>query len=61
MGVIYILMVGGGQDMYRKAQADMESWKKLPVNNCCEWKLITVDTQERSTWRSGPDLQVHLS
>ena len=22
-------------------------------NDCCEWKLTTVDPQERSTWRSG--------
>ena len=21
--------------------------------DCCEWKLKTVDPQERSTWRSG--------
>ena len=21
--------------------------------DCCEWKLTTVDPQERSTWRSG--------
>ena len=22
-------------------------------NDCCHWKLRTVDPQERSTWRSG--------
>ena len=27
--------------------------KKLTENDCCEWKLTTVDPQERSTWRSG--------
>ena len=27
-------------------------WKKLTEKDCREWKL-TVDPQERSTWRSG--------
>ena len=27
--------------------------KKLAENDCHEWKLTTVDPQERSTWRSG--------
>ena len=29
------------------------TWKKLTEKDCCEWKLTTVDLQERSTWRSG--------
>ena len=29
------------------------SWKKLTERDCREWKLTTVDPQERSTWRSG--------
>ena len=29
------------------------TWKKLTEKDCREWKLTTVDTQERSTWRSG--------
>ena len=29
------------------------SWKKLMEKYCREWKLTTVDPQERSTWRSG--------
>ena len=29
------------------------TWKKLTEKDCREWKLITVDPQERSTWRSG--------
>ena len=29
------------------------TWKKLTERDCREWKLTTVDTQERSTWRSG--------
>ena len=27
--------------------------KKLTGNNCREWKLTTINLQERSTWRSG--------
>ena len=41
--VIYRLMAGGGK----------LTWKKLPERDCREWKLTTVDPQERSTWRSG--------
>ena len=29
------------------------TWKKLTDKDCREWKLTTVDPQERSTWRSG--------
>ena len=29
------------------------AWKKLTEKDCREWKLTTVDPQERSTWRSG--------
>ena len=29
------------------------TWKKLTDKDCREWKLMTVDPQERSTWRSG--------
>ena len=29
------------------------TWKKLTERDCREWKLSTVDTQERSTWRPG--------
>ena len=29
------------------------TWKKLTEKECREWKLTTVDPQERSTWRSG--------
>ena len=29
------------------------TWKKLTEEDCHEWKLTTVDPQERSTWRSG--------
>ena len=27
-------------------------WKKLTEKDCHEWKLTSVDPQERSTWRS---------
>ena len=29
------------------------TWKKMTEKDCREWKLTTVDPQERSTWRSG--------
>ena len=29
------------------------TWKKLTEKDFCEWKLTTVDPQERSVWRSG--------
>ena len=28
-------------------------WKKLMEKDSREWKLTTVDPQDRSTWRSG--------
>ena len=43
--VIYRLMAGGGRPKL--------TWKKLTEKDCREWKFITVDPQERSTWRSG--------
>ena len=29
------------------------TWKTMAEKDCLEWKLMTVDPQERSTWRSG--------
>ena len=29
------------------------TWKKLTEKDCHEWKLMTVDPKERSTWRSS--------
>ena len=29
------------------------TWKKLTAKDCHEWKLMTVDPQERITWRSA--------
>ena len=43
--VIYRLRAGGEQGGL--------TWKKLTKKDCSEWKLMTVDPQERSTWRSG--------
>ena len=45
--VLYRLMAGGG------AGRPKLTWKKLTEKDCCEWKLTTVDPQERRTWRSG--------
>ena len=30
-----------------------QTWKKLKEKDCREWKLTTVDPQERNPWRSG--------
>ena len=45
--VIYRLMAGRG------AGRPKLTWKKLMERDCREWKLGSVDPQERSTWRSG--------
>ena len=37
----------------RGAGRPKQTWKKLTEKDCREWKLTTVDPQERSTWRSG--------
>ena len=44
--MIYRLMAGKG----RKPEL---TWKKLTEKGCREWKLTTVDPQERSFWRLG--------
>ena len=48
--VIYRLMAGGGWGGGGRLKL---TWKKLTKRDCHEWKLSTVDPQERSTWRSG--------
>ena len=40
-------------DGKRGAGRPKQTWKKLTEKDCHEWKLTTVDPQERSTWRSG--------
>ena len=37
------------------------TWKKLMEKDCREWKLTTVDSQERSTWRSGVRSAMHAA
>ena len=37
----------------RRAGRPKLTWKKTTERDCCEWKLTTVDHQERSTWSSG--------
>ena len=44
--VIYRLMAGRG------AGRPKLTWKKLTEEDCSEWKLTTVDPQEKSTSRS---------
>ena len=29
------------------------TWKKPTEKDCREWKVMTVDPQERTTWKSG--------
>ena len=37
------------------------TWKKLTEKDWHEWKLKTVDPQERSTWRSGVRSAMHAA
>ena len=39
--------------VFHDFQRPKQTWKKLTEKDCREWKLTTVDPQERSTWRSG--------
>ena len=43
----YRLMAGGGGG--GGAERPKLTWKKLTEKECREWKLTTVDTQERTT------------
>ena len=45
----YDIKIGGRRGAGRIKQ----TWKKLTEKDCREWKLTTVDRQEKSTWRSG--------
>ena len=38
-----------------------KTWKKLTEKDCREWKLTTVDPEERSTWRSGVRFAMHAA
>ena len=37
------------------------TWKKLTEKDWHEWKLTTVDPQERNTWRSGVRSAMHVA
>ena len=47
--VIYRLMTGGGGGGWGLKLA----WKKPTEKDCHEWNVMTVDPQERTTWKSG--------
>ena len=38
--------------IYRLMAGPKLTWKKLTEKDCHEWKLTTVDPQERCTWKS---------
>ena len=44
---------GGGWGGWGGAERPKLTWKKLMEKDCHEWKLTSVEPQERSTWRSG--------
>ena len=48
-----LMACGGGGGGGGGAGRPKLTWKKLKERACHEWKLTTVDPQERSTWRSG--------
>ena len=48
----YDMQINGKRGAGRPKQTK-QTWKKLTEKDCREWKLTTVDPQERSTWRSG--------
>ena len=48
-------------DGKRGAGRFKQTWKKLTKKDCPEWKLTTVDPQERSTWRSGVRSAMHAA
>ena len=48
-------------DGRRGAGRPKQTWKKLTEKDCREWKLTTVDPQERSTWRSGVRSAMHAA
>ena len=49
VGTAYDMQIDGKRGAGRPKQ----TWKRLTERDCREWKLTTVDPQERSTWRSG--------
>ena len=53
--------IDGWQGWWGAAGRPKLTWKKLTEKDCHEWKLTTVDPQERSTWRSGVRSAMHAS
>ena len=57
LGIRSVLVVQSEQQIDGRrvgcARRPKLAWKKLAEKDCHEWKLTTVDPQERSTWRSG--------
>ena len=53
----YDIQIEGRRGVGRPKQ----TWKKLTEKDCREWKLTTVDPQERSTWRSGVRSAMHAA
>ena len=47
--------------MYNLLPLFFLTWKKLTESDCLECKLMTVDLQERSTWRSGVRSAMHAA
>ena len=56
--VINRLMAGWGQGPQVQTNIEETDRERLP---CCEWKLMTVDPQERSTRRSVVRSAMHAA
>ena len=50
-----------GEEGRRGAETPKLTCKKLTEKDCHEWKLTTVDPQERSIWRSGVRSAMHAA
>ena len=54
LGMWNVLVVQSEQHVGRQGAGRPKlTWKKLTEKDCHEWKLTTVDPQERSIWISG--------
>ena len=64
---LHVIHPNSGQNIMTVIQIDGRqragrpklTWKKLTEKDCREWKLTTVDPQERSTSRSGVRSGMH--
>ena len=64
--VIYRMMAGGGGGLMAGgggggAGRPKLTWEKLMEEDYREWKLMTVDPQEKITWRSGVRSAMHAA